>query len=318
MTPQSRGTPVTPDAPDLEGSDSDAAFAAEMTNRQFTALRRHLNKATIGSELRSLLPSPRSLSVDVQSEIRKWLTNGWNTERLMRLCEAQFDDDALLYALHWAFPQAYYAVYASLMAYLKASGATESTHAAVLKKHGALIAGACYPKTLSPYAHGSKLASKYENVARYEMRSTLQLDENPQTCETQICQLLNATRQLALSERRRAMRKEFRTTRNKPKKALTKADWQRVAQAEGGTTILHFLYRKRIKANYRDIETYLHEVINSRLVVEGLVHIVSCYSFVHEAFLWAIVGDDPFRAWIASASRGDVFLNQRLETIRNL
>jgi hypothetical protein len=289
-----------------------------MTNRQFTALKRHFDKQSIRTELAALLPSKRPISDDVQEQIRRLLSNGWNTERLMRLCQSQFDDQALLYALHWAFPQAYYSVYAVLMAFLKAAGATETSHAAVLKKQATLVGEGRYPKTVSAYAHGPKDKSRYENVTRYHTSSTLQLDDDPRTWQTHICQLLNATRRHFLLERRRNMRSALRTSRNKPKKSLTKADWSRIAQAEGNTTILHFLYRKRIKANYHDIETYLHKIIDPGLVLDGLVHIVSCYNFVHEAFVWAIVGEDSFGKWVADDGRSDGFLVRRIEAIRRL
>lgn len=316
----STSSPVSPDdVLDFSDLDEDAGFAAEMTNRQFLALKKHLDKASIKAELPSLLPKLKKLSSSVEAEVVKWLQNGWNTERLMRLSQEQFDDRSLVYALHWAFPQAYYSAFGLLMGFLKAASATEVSHSAVLKKHGALVAKGTYPTQMSAYAYGGKGATQYKNVVRHPMPSTLHIDEDdPRTWQTHICQLLNSTRAVELGERRKSMRKTFRTKRDKPKKALTRTDWARVAQAEGNTTILHFLYRKRIKANYRHIETYLDEAIDAPLIFDSLIHVVTCFNFVHEAFLRAIAGTARFDEWVCKHGRGASFLDARMKALQSI
>lgn len=316
----STNSPALPDEIlDFSDVDDQAGFAAKMTNRQFRAVRLHLDKSSIESELRNRLPKQRNLTSAIEAEVVKWLQNGWNTERLMRLSQKQFDDKALVYALHWAFPQAYYSVFGLLMAFLKATGATEISHSAVLKRHGAFVARGAYPAPMSAYAFGAKGATQYENIVRHAMRSTLHFDEDdPRTWQTHICQLLNSTRDVELAERRTSMRGTFRTKRGKPKKALTKSEWARVAQAEGNTTILHFLYRKRIKANYRHIETYLHEAIDAPLVFDSLVHVVTCFNFVHEAFLRALAGTNRFDHWVAKHGQSADFLDARVQALRRL
>jgi len=72
---------------------------------------------------------PRVAALYQEDEVRKWATNGWNTERILRLTADLLPSDQLENALQWAFPQAYYSVFALTLALYKTTGQTETSHA---------------------------------------------------------------------------------------------------------------------------------------------------------------------------------------------
>jgi hypothetical protein len=84
---------------------SEGDFAAEMTSRQFAALRVRLNKEEMATELRALLRSgPRRITRDCESdEVAKWAMNDWNTEQILRLSPTLLPPEQLVNALQWPF-----------------------------------------------------------------------------------------------------------------------------------------------------------------------------------------------------------------------
>src|SRR5688572_14578326 len=98
-----------------------------MTNRQFSALRYRLNKQQLVQELRGFLhvrSFKKAANFD-EGEVRKWLTNGWNTEYLLRSTAHFLPPDQLVNAIQWAFPQAYYSAFTLTLGFFKTVGHTE-------------------------------------------------------------------------------------------------------------------------------------------------------------------------------------------------
>ena len=117
---------------------TEADFAAEMTNRQFAALRSRMAKADLEKEAAALLcsrPRRRAKNCAV-AEVRKWATNSWNTEQILRLSAELLPAEQLVNALQWAFPQAYYSTFALTLATYKVIGHTETSDAAVICRSG--------------------------------------------------------------------------------------------------------------------------------------------------------------------------------------
>ena len=61
---------------------------------------------------------------------------------------------------------------------------------------------------------------------------------------------------------------------------------------------MHLLYRLRIKANYRDIDSFLNADINFQMFHESLTGIVSYLNFVHEAYIAKAIGIDRYTSII--------------------
>jgi uncharacterized protein (UPF0332 family) len=168
--------------------EEDLQFAAEMTKRQFEALRIRLNRNYLSGEIESVKyfeRMNRSSKYDAQ-EFRKWIRNGWNTERILRLTSHLFKDEELAYALQWAFPQAYYSTYALIMAFFVAQTITCSNHSTAMKHFGELVEQGKYPPSLSFLAVRVKQI-QFLNIKRSPVDSSLSFDPNDQaSVETQI------------------------------------------------------------------------------------------------------------------------------------
>lgn len=290
-----------------------------MTAIQFAALRVRLSPRAVVRQLQDLsyLQDFRSSSATNKREVAKYLKNGWNTEFLLRLNADALTGDALRNSLHWAFPQAYYAVFMTTLAFYKVAGFTETTHAAVIRKVGALMKQGKYPERLSFLAGGGK-SRIFHNIARSELPSTAFFDETDRrVCDAQICQFLNATREHDLKEKSRHFK--FKAKTGKRKKALNHTEWGKVSERLGLTSILSLLYRKRIKSNYRDIDTYLSQHLVPEDLYNDLIQVVGCCNFVHEAFVCKGLGSSYYDHCLQDVrGRGYGFLTGRAKRIRSI
>lgn len=285
--------------------DDDLAFRARMTQVQFAALAIRCSGESALNELVQIPFFQRfkgSATTDL-SEVRKWIINGWNTECLLRINLRALTGDALRNSLQWAFPQAYYSVFTIATAFFKVAGYTESSHTSVIRKFGAEAKLGKYPRTISFLADGGKTRI-YQNIARVNLTSSLEFDRDDSSIvDTQICQFLNATRKRDLVEKKIQM--PFRTKQGTVKERLTPLEWDRVSSTLGPTSILSLLYRKRIKSNYRDIDTFLSEDLMAGALYDDLIQVVSCLNLVHEAFVARAVGLNHYTMFAEALSSND-------------
>jgi hypothetical protein len=278
------------------------AFAARTTTLQFRALKTRLRPSALVSETNDL---PYRLGLRrgakyAEQDVPRWLMNGWNTEYLLQLNARTFPGEALRHSLHWAFPQAYYAVFAVTLAYFKAVGFTEDTHAGVIRKVGTEMQAGHYPRTLSFLALGGKDRT-YLHLDACSLLTPYQFyADSPGVTDTQvvdahIARFLNATRGLDVRARLKAL--NLKTVGGKKKTRFTPAEWQRASNKLGPTSLLSLLYRKRIKANYQDIDTFLHPELDAGRVFNALGRCVAAMNFVHEAYIARAVGIASFETW---------------------
>lgn len=275
----------------------DVYFAARMTNTQFAALACRLSAARVLPELGPLLSARtiRKGALADPADISRWLVNGWSTERLLRTNAALLDGDALRHSLHWAFPQAYYSVFAVTQAYFRAVGYTEAAHASTIKKFGMEVQAGRYPPSLAFYADGSRRKS-FAGLCCTKLQQSLDFDpEDGTTIDGQIAQFLGATRELDLDSKKTDYK--FKTKAGIRRKVLRAEEWEQVSQGLGPTSLLSLLYRKRIKANYRDIDTFLHPELNPATLYRNLLCIVGALNVTHEAMIGVALG----RTWLATA-----------------
>lgn len=300
----------------------DIYYAAEMTNRQFLALDTYLTKFKIIEELQELefLVGLQQKSNYDKKEIKKWLLNSWNTEFILRVNLVQLNNESLRFAVQWGFPQTYYSIFASTLAYFIGKNYTERSHRSVRKKFSRLIEQDKYPESVSFYCNGFKDEVKYFGIQRSEQNSSLSLNTNDQdSVETQISQFLKSTREIFLENKREKMRKSFRTQKGKVKQKLTKEEWGKVNSTIHNTTILDLLYRKRIKSNYRDIDTFQHENIDPIDIFSSLLNIVDILNLIHETYIAKIIGLENFQSIISENKiRENNFLIERVKAIKNI
>lgn len=301
-------------------AEEDLEYAALMTNRQFHALCTKLDKKRLIQELKNTVPLRKiRKGKNYDREIVKGrLLNGWNTEYLLILTKDLLTDQ-LIHAIHWAFPQAYYSTYNLILAYFLSAGHQERHHSSVIKKVGQLMLDGKYPPSISFLAIGGGKKIRFIGVDK--MQGIKPLSYNPlDSCsvENQICQFLKSTREISLSSYRneKEVKRMFLKKNKTPKQHLNAIEWETISERMGPTSILNLLYRKRIKANYMEIDTLLTKHLDPEELYSCLIHIVSCCNFVHECFVSAAVGINEYRV-LKDSAEGEKynFVKKRFETI---
>ncbi len=301
--------------------DNELWFRAEMNNRQFLALFTKLKNADLENDILNNEYYKNKLSRAAKynkSEVEMWLKNAWNTEKVLKENIIIIENTDQSFCMQWAFPQAYYSAFGVLLAKFKAIGHTETSHTSVLKKFGCLLEEGKLPETISFYCNGIEKEIKYYNICKPKsIDSTMTLDINiDETIDNHICQFLGATRKLRLKEKATSM--TFRKKDGTRRKKLNKEHWEKVSKSIGNTTILDFLYRKRIKGNYQDIETYNSPNFNGKQVLNCLCYIIDRLNLVNEAYIYKAIGHDDFKdildAHIKNVDNHNVI--SRFETIK--
>lgn len=303
------------------------AYGAEMTFKQFIALTNYLKFHDLVKETKSnyyfnKVTIAKNVNPD---EVKKWIFNGWNTERILRANDKYLEIGDNYFALQWSFPQAYYSVFMLTLAYMTLNGQTTTSHSGIMDKFSEYAVQGKYPKTVSFHCKGTKKNPEFVNIKKYPSSTTLELDhQSKESCETQICQFLNSTRQILLDEKKndKNVAKSFTTGKGKNKKQkrnLSESEWQIVANKIKETNILHLLYRKRIKSNYREIDSFTYENLKADYIHKSLIGIVKNLNFVHEMYIYKMIGSDKYLEFYQEYTKGKEldFLDRRIEKINN-
>jgi len=284
-------------------------FRAEMTHRQFSALSNKLYQADIENEILNLpyfkdqLSKAQNLKI---GEVEMWLINSWNTENVLFHNTHILENSGQSFCMQWAFPQANYTTFCSILAYFKSVGFTQMSHAAVSKEFGNLVSQGKYPESISLYTSASKKNVVYHNITKPNLETTIELDLNvPETVDNQICQFLKSTREIMSDNKAPKMR--FKAKSGQLRKNLTPQMWDKVSESIGNTTIMDFLYRKRIKANYLDIETFNSAEFKGKLVLENLCKVVDRLNLTNEVYIAKAIGIAEF----------DRILDKHIKTVNN-
>jgi uncharacterized protein (UPF0332 family) len=280
----------------IKSDQDDFVFAAKMTDRQFRAISQHIKNANTLNELieKKRIVKPRKSVSCNESELKKWLINAWNTEYILSY-NSTILENANGAALQWTFPQAYYAVFASTLAFFQVSGFTESSHSAVKHKFAKLALKDTYPSSINFTADGTK-----KNMAFYGLKphdrevSSIHFNHNnPKSCDRQIQQFLKSTREIDLDKRKKD-NLNLRTKSGSIRKSYKEKHWKTVSSKVGPTGLLCLLYRKRIKSNYREIDTFTASSLNPIPIFNALTEIVKEIAQVNESYIAAAIGIDDY------------------------
>lgn len=297
-------------------------FRTEMTHRQFAALAKKLCDADIENEILNLEYFKNQISVAQNlniEDVEMWLMNSWNTENVLFHNKHIIESSGQSFCMQWAFPQAYYTTFCSILAYFKSVGFTQMSHNAVLKEFGNLIAQSKYPESISIYASASKKNVIYNNIVKPNLDTTIELNlDVPETVDNQICQLLKSTREIMSNNK--APKLKFRAKSGQLRKNLTPQMWDKVSDSIGHTTIMDFLYRKRIKANYLDIETFNAAEFKGDLVLENLSMVVNRLNLINETYIAKAIGLEEYERLLGKhlESVNNEIVHKRLDTIRSI
>lgn len=267
-------------------------YKAEMTHRQFASLSQKLNNCDIENEIINLnffknkIVKSKKLNLD---EVERWLKNSWNTENVLNQNKSIIDNTGQSFAMQWAFPQAYYSVFGSLLAHFKALGYTQESHTSVIKNFALLIDKNKLPQSMSFYCTGPKNNYSFGNINKPNDMTSIEFDSNNiNTIDNHICQFLKATREIKLIEK--APDLKFKNKKGQKRKKLSPLMWQQVSDSLGHTTIMDLLYRKRIKANYQDIDTFSSIHFKGPEVLSNLGIIVNRLNLINEVYIAKAIG----------------------------
>lgn len=284
-------------------------FRAEVTHRQFASLSCRLINADIENEVINLdffvnkLEKAKNINL---AEIEKWLKNSWNTENVLIQNKSIIENTGQSFAMQWAFPQAYYSTFGSLLAHFKALGYTQESHVAVLKHFALLVEQNKFPESLCFYCTGGKKNYSYVNIIKpKDMKSMDFNSNNLQTVNNQICQFLKATREKKLDDK--APDLKFKNGKGSRRKNLSPEMWQQVSNSIGHTTLMDLLYRMRIKANYQDIDTFSSTEFKGLEVLQNLSSVVSRLNLVSETYIAKAIGLECYES----------MLNRHLKKVNN-
>ena len=283
-----------------EKDNQDIWFRAEMTYRQFASLSHKLVNADIENEIINLdffvnkIDKAKNLNIE---EVEKWLKNSWNTENVLIQNKIIIENTGQSFAMQWAFPQAYYSTFGSLLAHFKALGYTQESHTNVLKNFSILVEQNKLPESISFYCTGSKNNFIYKNIEKPRDIKSMDFDiTSIKTIDNHICQFLKATREIKLENK--APDFKFKNAKGQKRKKLSSAMWLQVSNSIGHTTIMDLLYRKRIKANYQDIETFSSNHFKGYEVLADLSNIVNRLNLVNEIYVAKAIGLDNYKAML--------------------
>jgi hypothetical protein len=237
--------------------------------------------------------------------IRKLLLSSWSTEWALRSTATLGSPDYLRYALHWSFPQAYYAVFASLQAFLLCLNMRNKNAEAISRQLGRLVQQGAYPKAIGFYALGTYPDFSFRRLPMSGYRAGLQLPEKEVEAQAQIAQFLRTTRRLKAQEVRRQLQANPQTALRSAKtgKLLQKwnsSHWQQINWRLGNTTFFDLLSRLKISASNKEIERFVEADIDFGLFHQSLLALVSYLNGLHEAYVAKAMGLQAYRELLDS------------------
>jgi len=280
---------------------SDDDWAAITTSNQFDALGSFAytfkHKTDIWKEYRSRLRTRDARRINIDY-VKAQLINAWNTERLLNMTRDQFSCPGNGFVSQWAFPQAYYAAFNSTLASFACSGFSERKHTKVRKKVSDLACRSALPKGLNVYVDGGP-----NNLQVYGLSADLtdfqsvRLDlDDPNNVNAHVITFLKSTRKQHLQEKKSDV-KIMTKDKKKRKVKYNAADWETVSSSLGKTSWLCLVYRKRIKSNYHDIDTFLSSDFATEKVLNGLSEFVWVFNLANEINIVNHLGIEKIKSW---------------------
>jgi hypothetical protein len=242
----------------------------------------HPKWADFAAACKQATASLRPLADVDEAQIKRWLGIAWNTEALLHLAKDGEEIDLLRIQNAWLPVQAYYAIYGGAEALSYAvDGQAAGSHGKALRKATAFF----IKSSLTPWKlsyHGPLGKDKAQHKQRNFTPGTIpahNLAGSSASDEAVIARCLKAEHQNRVVE---ACRKK-----TKPRRYQHSYD-------PGDTGVLHFLYRLRLRSNYRGINLF---VVNAgdelvRSFTDGLVCVVTRTLSYMEAVLISKCGKD--------------------------
>lgn len=195
-------------------------------------------------------------------QVRRHLRSAWSTELAMAAFPSVCPGEAIRYANVWVPVQGYYAVFSALLAWLRASGSTASSHRRVLDSIGEEMntrVWLCPP--WSVVCSGCPQLKRH-TFARLDTEANLTLSNlSPPRDRASawglVAKCLQTTREDTVYQAFDAWKRDRKNYRGgKPRKALRVAEKTNIADKVAPTSVFDFFYRMRIRTNYKDTDAF--------------------------------------------------------------
>ncbi|WP_405201440.1 hypothetical protein [Dokdonia sp. LLG6352-1] len=235
-------------------------------------------------------------------QVRKLLWNSWSTEYAYRIGEKINNNDYYKFSLHWNFPQAYYSVYLSMTAFHETQGTANEQHEKSIKLFGNSVKDGHYPSAISFYTAGLKDEFEYKGLPNFKGfprdNSVLSKIDCLEDAELQLATFLKTTRKKNAEDKRKRFEKQkdkrFKNAKGEFRKSFKKEHWDMIYTTIPTTSVFNLLYRLRIKANYRDIESFVNADIDFKSFHTSLGELIYYLNFLHEAYIVKAIGIEEY------------------------
>jgi hypothetical protein len=188
-----------------------------------------------------------------RDRVASFLRRAWATESLMNLPFTRAElSEVIPHSILWLPVQTYYTVFSALQAVLIAQGDSIEKHA-IAMSHFSNTLRFRMPFPFCCSALGHDTATRYERFRNDPDKdfSTLARPQNSDDANHLLGTALRSTRRQLLEDKCDAWKREH------GKKQIPRTQRQAIGEAETPTTILHFLYRLRVRSNYGDSEVFV-------------------------------------------------------------
>lgn len=270
----------------------------------FWAISEHLNADPKRFKLKQVqyfnkLKAKREIDLNY---IKKLLWNSWSTEYAFLISSAIDTEDYYKFAMHWNFPQAYYSVYLAMTAFQYTQETNSDQHEKSIKTFGNSVKDNHYPKCISFQAKGLFKSFEYQNLDLFngfpEDFNQLKYIRSVEEAQIQIASFLKSTRRKNAEHKKDKLKASnddrFHTAKGKFTERMTEDHWNLIYKTLPQTTILHLLYRLRIKANYHDIESFIHADIDFKKFHSHIGELVFYLNYIHESYIVKIIGESNY------------------------
>ena len=205
-----------------------------------------------------------------------------------------FDEEANA----WIPAQAYYAVYHAVLGYAAASGQPVPTdHAAALKLAGKEVVRGALPVPWDAWCGGCPHTGRHRFGGLVPSEDAVHVlsSPDPWTSDDSLAMFLRTTRQKEL-DRRFAQERRRRIKPGRPRRNLSCADKESLAENMAPTTLFDVFWRIRKKANYEDADTFVlgaGDEIDARRLAQALVIVTDGPVATLEGLSAAYIGSEP-------------------------
>lgn len=186
---------------------------------------------------------------DIDSRyLKRFLYIGWNTEFLLSYNDTNFDTEILRISNQWKPIQAYYSVYSLAEAAIYCLDSKAESHSSCLKRISEYLVRKSNIKDIKPWG----LAFEGYKGNKRVSRTISPINFPPGLSIPNALKRKNVSPLESIACCLRAEHRNRIDEWERPKGAVYKYKYD-----PGLTTFLHFLYRLRIKSNYKDVELFM-------------------------------------------------------------